>query len=237
MPAKNEAAHLETAVNSVLSQSLKSFEIIIVNDGSVDATSAIAHHLSRKDKRIRVIDNPKPVGAARARNSALQVASGRYIAFLDADDVWLPDKLGKQMELIQRTKAALCYSGFVRSHHSGRTRTVTVPTTVDYDTLLHGNVIGCLTAMIDTQKTGLVSFPTLKRRHDFALWLKIVEDNGPAVGVPEPLAIYYQRPGSLSSNVISATAATWNMYRTEIGLPIYQTAKCLSFHLLRRIRN
>jgi len=235
MPARNAAPWLGAAIASVQAQQFREWELIIVNDASDDGTAACAYTAALGDPRLRVIHSARHIGAAGARNMALDAATGRYIAFLDADDTWHPDKLHKQIPFMRTRGAALSYTGFwrqtaLRRHH------VRVPSTVTRDALLRGNVIGCLTAIYDTARLGKVPMPDLPMRHDFALWLDLLARTGPAHGLDLPLAIHLRRAGSLSSNKLRAMAATWRVYRDHAGLRPGMAALCLSSHLAQRLR-
>lgn len=233
MPAYQAAATLAAAVESVQAQSWSDWELILADDGSTDGTWDLARGFG--DPRIRPIHRPRSEGAAAARNHALDHATGRYIAFLDADDLWLPEKLARQIPFMAETGAALSYTGFLRRWPDGRERVVPVPDRVDRATLLRGNVIGCLTAIYDTERLGKVPMRPLRRRQDYALWLDILARVPEARGLMEPLAIYRVSPGSLSANRWAATRDTWRMYREAAGLTRAETAWCLSSHLWRRL--
>lgn len=234
MPAYNAASVLERAVASVGAQTFTDWELLIVDDASGDGTLALAQRMAAADPRIRVFEHPRQQGAGPARNTALSHARGRYIAFLDADDAWLPEKLDRQVAHLAETGAPLGYSGFWRV--SGQKRhAVQVPPSVDYAELLKGNCIGCLTAIYDRAIYGSVPMPDLALRQDFALWLSLLKRQGPARGITEPLAIYHRTSGSLSSNRKRAVAASWRMYRVEIGLKRWQAARYLANNLFRRL--
>lgn len=234
MPAWNSAETLAEAVGSVRRQTFRDWELLIVDDASTDATHAMAEAIAHDDTRIRVLAHDRNEGAAAARNRALGVARGRYIAFLDADDLWLPEKLERQVRFMRQTGAALSHTGYFRRRAGRADRRVSVPDSVSYEELLRGNVIGCLTAMYDTARCGRVPMRAIPRRHDFALWLDIVKRTGPARGLDLPLAVYRMSPNSLAANKIRATGDTWRMYRREIGLTRGQALVCLLSHLWRR---
>lgn len=234
MPAYNAKATIGSAIASIQSQTETDWILHVIDDVSKDGTFSVVNALAQQDSRIKLSRNPGPRGAAYARNHGLRQAQGRYIAFLDADDLWEPSKLARQITLMRKTGAALSYCGFMR-RRSGHTDTyVSVPTTVDYETLLKGNIIGCLTAIYDTKRCGKVAMPLIRRRHDFALWLKILEHHGPAHGINEPLATLRMSATSLSANKVKATYGTWRMYRDVIGLSIPASATNLCQHLFQR---
>lgn len=235
MPAHQAATTLAAAIDSVRAQTWTDWELLVSDDGSRDGTAAIARAAAEGDARIRLIRSEETSGAAAARNRALAVARGRYIAFLDADDLWLPEKLARQIPFMQRTGAVLSYTGFFRRRPGRAARRVHVPAQVDRDRLLHGNVIGCLTAVYDAGQIGHVPMRPLRRRQDYALWLDILRLCPRAEGLDEPLAIYTLQPGSLSANKWAASRDTWRMYRDVAGLSRRQAALCLGSHLWQRL--
>ncbi|OYX42520.1 MAG: hypothetical protein B7Z02_11885 [Rhodobacterales bacterium 32-67-9] len=235
MPARDAEATLSEAIGSVQAQSVSSWELLIVDDASCDATRRIAEEHSIKDRRITVIASDVALGAASARNRAISIARGRFIAFLDADDLWMPEKLERQLDLMRRTGAALSFAAFVRQSDAGRERIKRVPNSVDYEHLLRGNVIGCLTAIYDSEKVGRKYMPEIPRRHDFALWLEIVKQSGPARGLNEILAVHRMHSHSLSANRLAATMDTWRMYRRCVGLSRWQAGRNLAAHLIQRL--
>nr|WP_216665618.1 glycosyltransferase family 2 protein [Pseudoruegeria sp. HB172150] len=235
-PVYNALSTLERTVDSVRAQDFGDWELILSDDGSTDGSDDLAQRLACKDPRIRFLPHACNTGAAQARNRALGVARGQFVAFLDADDEWLPHKLRRQIQFMRETGAAFTYSGYLRVRGSRR-REVRVPPSVDYAGLLGGNVIGCLTAVYDTAQLGRVEMPDLRLRQDYALWLKLLRQVDCARAVPEPLALHHLRTGSLSSARWAALRATWTLYRQVEGLPRHRAATCLTRHLTRRLFN
>lgn len=235
MPAFQAAGTLERAARSVLIQDPARLELLIVDDASSDQTLTVAQKLATQDTRVKVLLHPQNLGAAEARNTALRVAAGRYLAFLDADDEWLPGKLDRQITAMQSHKASLCYGAFWRQSQAGR-HLVQVPQQLSYPELLRGNVIGCLTAVVDrTAFDAPLQMPLLRRRQDFAFWLLLLRKGAVTWGVQEPLAIYHQSAGSLSSARLAALQATWRVYHDAEGLSPLRSAQLTASHLLRRV--
>ncbi len=235
-PVYGAKATLARTVASVRAQDFADWEMILSDDASTDGSWDLAEALAAEDPRLRLLRAPVNGGAARARNAALAEARGRYIAFLDADDEWLPDKLSRQLAFMETTGAAFSYTGFYRVKN-GVESAVRVPTSVTHATLLKGNVIGCLTAIYDTRALGKVEMPDLRRRQDYGLWLKLLKRVERAHCLPEPLARHHQREGSLSSARLRATLATWQLYRQVEGLSRRQALRSLSHHLWQRLRS
>ncbi len=239
MPARNAAAFVAEAIASIRAQTFRDWEAIIVDDGSTDGTAAILEELARQDPRlvcIRLDAATGGTGAAAARNAALRRARGRYIAFLDADDLWYPQKLARQMALF-RAGAGMVYASYRRIDAKGRhLADVRVPPSVTYAEALRGNPIGCLTAAYDTAVFGKVEMPPLRRRQDYALWLSLLRAQGAAIGDMQVLAAYRVHPGSLSSNKMKAAMATWHVLHKVEGLPILTASRYFWRYGLRALR-
>lgn len=223
MPAYNSSEYISDAIESVLAQNYQEFELIIVDDCSSDNTLHIVNQFADKDDRVRLYELDKNSGAAIARNLAIEKANGRYIAFLDSDDMWKSDKLVKQIAFMKKTTSALSYTAYEKIAQDGEreNRIVWVPEKIDYNNLLNASVIGCLTAIYDTSITGKVYLPDIRRRQDYGLWLKILKRGSVAYGLNEPLAFLRKRKGSLSSNKFMAAWYVWRLYREHEELSYF----------------
>ncbi|QDY70396.1 glycosyltransferase family 2 protein [Qingshengfaniella alkalisoli] len=212
-PVYNAAKTVSETIQSIQEQTLTSWELWLVDDGSTDGSRAVIEDAAAHDARINVISLPGQSGAAVARNAAIEAATGHYIAFLDADDLWKPHKLAVQKAALD-DGAGFVFSAYDRIDEDGRLLgSVRVSMQVAYAEALKGNPIGCLTAAYDTRVYGKVLMPDMKRRQDYALWLKLLRQHGPAIGIQESLARYRVRSNSLSSNKRVAMRATWRVYR------------------------
>ncbi|WP_424943407.1 glycosyltransferase family 2 protein [Aliiroseovarius crassostreae] len=236
IPTYNAARYLERTVSSVQSQCFEDWELILADDASSDGTMDLARQLAAKDDRIRVLDTKTNGGAARARNRALKAARGRYMAFLDADDCWRPEKLTRQVAFMQSTNAPLSYTEFVRHFDDGSARQVRLPEKVDRKTLLRGNLIACSTAMYDREALGLVEMPDVRMRQDFGLWLRILERVPLAHGLCEPLTDYTVRSDSLSANKVKAISATWRLFHQVEGFGVVKSTWLLSNVIAGRLK-
>lgn len=236
MPVYNAVQTLERAVQSVQAQSRKDWELLLIEDGSQDGSADLCASFAAADPRLRLLRQPGNTGAAIARNAGLGHARGRYIAFLDADDEWLPEKLALQLDFMAQKGAALSYTGFWRARAGQPRHQVHVPASVDRAELLRGNVIGCLTAVYDRSQLQGQSMPELRMRQDFAFWLQLLEHCPRAYGLDSPLAVHHVTAASLSSPRGRAMRATWHMYRHHLQLSAVQSARYMVSHLLRRLR-
>ena len=183
-PSYNSARFIASTINSVIAQTAMSLEIIIVDDCSSDNSIEVIQSFIDRDTRIKFIKLEENSGAAVARNTAIEAASGRFIAFLDSDDLWDPEKLEKQIQFMLDKDIAFSYTAYEKIDESGVPfDIVNVPEKISYKQLLKTNVIGCLTAMYDVEKLGKVYMPVNTKREDFATWLTILKKVDYAYGM------------------------------------------------------
>jgi teichuronic acid biosynthesis glycosyltransferase TuaG len=213
VPVWNAAATLAETIASVQAQTAPDWEMLLVDDGSRDGSRALAEAAAAADPRLRVVGWRDNRGAAAARNAGIRAARGRFIAFLDADDLWRPEKLAVQLAALE-AGAPFVFSSYRRIDAAGRPLgIVRAPARISYRELLRGNAIGCLTAIYDREALGRVEMPDLRRRQDFGLWLLLLERTPHATGLPEVLADYRVRRGSLSADKLAALRDNWAFYR------------------------
>lgn len=218
-PLYNAVRTLEATVASVQAQSMADWEMFLIDDGSSDGSAGLARTLAHGDARIHVLGWTDNRGAAEARNAGIRASRGRYLAFLDADDLWRPEKLAVQLDYMETTGAGFVFSAYRRMDTAGTPLgAVHVPDRVTHAMLLRENMIGCLTAIYDTERFGRVEMPLLRRRQDYGLWLRLLEGGGEAHGINRVLADYRVGGGSLSSSRTAALAANWTLYREVAGL-------------------
>lgn len=241
MPANNAEATVLKAIESVRNQTFRNWELIVTNDGSTDGTAELCESAAASDARIRVLHSSTSEGAARARNRAIDRAAGRFIAFLDADDLWRPQKLLRQLQFMAETGAALTYTAYsvVGAEYEGNGAEIEIPGAVvsarpvaTYASLSRHDYIGCLTAVYDRDKTGTVLMPDLRKRQDYALWLKILREKNSGAGLNEVLAIY-RRGGvnSLSGNKLKTIPYTWKVHRQFEGRSRIQSLGNVTSHI------
>lgn len=202
MPAYNCADYIVESIRSVQSQTYRNWELIIADDKSTDGTVDIVRVMAEDDNRIRLLETDRNLGPAAARNRAMDVANGNYIAFLDSDDVWYPDKLQKQLDFMEANGYSFTYTAYEKINERSEKMGIVVsaPKSVNYSSMLYrGDPIGNLTAVYDATKLGKFYVPDIKKRNDFALWLKIMHACERAYGLNEVLASYRVRSGSISS--------------------------------------
>jgi len=235
MPAHNSQGSLSESVQSVLSQTYGDWELIIVDDASCDGTSALARQFASDDARIRVLSLAQNVGVAEARNCGINAACGQYLAFLDSDDLWLPNKLQIQIDFMRSSGAGFSFAQYRRIDRDGSlSNPVKVPRSVSYEGLLRGNSIGCLTVAIDRYRIPEVSMPKISHE-DYVTWLKILKRGHIAYGIPHDLARYRVTTSSVSSDKRRSASWTWNIYRRVEGLSLLKSAWCFLHYTARAI--
>lgn len=235
-PTYNSGNYLTETIESVLKQTCIDWELLIVDDCSVDNSKEIAKRYSLDDCRIKTIQLKQNSGAAIARNRAIEIARGRFIAFLDSDDMWLPHKLETQIKFMQENDVALCYSAYEKLYEDGSSAgTINVPDKVSYKDLLKVCSIGCLTAIYDNEKVGKVYMPLIRKRQDLGLWLRILKQVPYAYGINEVLAQYQLRDDSISANKKVAAQYTWRLYRDIEKLSYLQSIYYFSHYAVNGV--
>jgi glycosyltransferase involved in cell wall biosynthesis len=221
----NAAKYISDTIESVLAQSYDNWEMIIVDDCSSDNSIEIIESYIAKDSRIKLVQLEQNSGAAVARNRAIELAQGRFIAFLDSDDLWQSDKLEKQISFMLKNGYIFSYSHYdlIDEDNKRYGTTFKAPPKVSYNDLLKTCSIGCLTAIYDTKSLGKVTMPLILKRQDYGLWLKILKKIDYAYCYDESLAIYRTRTNSISSNKIKAAQYQWKIYRDVEKLGIFKS--------------
>lgn len=213
MAAYNAEATIKQAIESVLAQTYSNFELIVINDCSSDRTEEYVRLFN--DNRIKLIANDHNSGVSLTRHAGVMAASGEWIAILDSDDMWTPDKLEKQVDLQNKTGAEVLYTGsaFIRSDGSPIDWVLQVPEVLDYKTLLKQNLLSNSSSLV--KKSLFLANEVMEdgAHEDFACWLKILRSGIKAYGVNEPLLIYRLTPTSKSGNKIHAAKMNWKTYR------------------------
>ncbi len=214
-PSYKSERFIAECIESVLSQTYENWEMIIVDDCSTDNSNEIIEMYCKKDARIKLIQLEHNSGPAVARNAAIKEAKGRFIAFLDADDLWVKEKLQKQIAFMLENDIAFSFSEYVKidEHSQVISEVIHRPKKVDYKRMLKSNYIPCLTVIYDSAKLSKVYMPLILKRQDYALWLRILKKVDFAYCYNEPLAKYRFYSGSLSSNKFVAAIYVWKLYR------------------------
>jgi len=220
IPLYNSGMFITATIDSVLNQSYTNWELLLIDDASMDNTVAVAKTFQAKDSRINLYKNRTNKGTAYCRNRATELSKGTFIAFLDSDDLWHPGKLEKQLNFMQDHSCFVSYTSYQLINEVGKSlhkRVAALPQ-LTYRKQLKNNYIGNLTGMYNASVLGKISAPTLRKRQDWAVWLEAIKLSGkPALGIQEDLAYYRVRAGSISSNKVSLIKYNFNFYRKHLG--------------------
>ncbi|ENP0848336.1 glycosyltransferase family 2 protein [Vibrio parahaemolyticus] len=234
MPSYNSANTIIESIESILAQTYKNWELIIVDDCSSDNTWDILSEYSNLYENIHIYRNEKNEGAAVSRNIAINKSQGRFIAFLDSDDLWTEDKLCEQIDFMLTHGYSFTYTYYTRFNAKGETTEVAAPNFTTYEKLLYSNVIGCLTAMYDTEAVGKVFMPLIRKRQDMGLWLNILKVTPKAYCLAKPLA-YYRADSGMTSNKIKVLSYQWKFYRNIVGLGLLKSSYLFVFYAINGI--
>lgn len=237
-PSYNSSKFIEDCVHSVLLQTYSNWEMIIVDDFSKDNSRDIITQLSAKDDRIAIRFLNKNVGAAEARNVAIRKAKGKYIAFLDSDDIWNPKKLERQISFMKKNERAFSFTSYQLISEEGNKsiKIIKAPEKMTYHSYLKNTIIGCLTVIIDRERTGEFEMPNVYSSHDMALWLLIMRRGFAAYGLNENLAKYRIVSSSNTANKIKAAKEVWDIYRKIEGLNIVYSIICFVGYAFNAIK-
>jgi teichuronic acid biosynthesis glycosyltransferase TuaG len=224
-PTFNSAKFIAETIQSVQKQTHSNWEMIVVDDGSKDNTVEIIQNFMEDDHRIHLIQLNKNSGPAKARNKGIEKTQGKYMTFLDADDVWFPDFIQNSIKTIKETQIHFVFSSYRRSNENLEFiySDFIVPQKVTYTDILKTNSISCLTAFIDIEVLGKKNMPEIFKRQDMGLWLKYLKEIPFAYGIKEPKAIYRIRENSLSRNKKSLIKYQWEFYRKVEKLNVFQS--------------
>lgn len=237
-PLYNAEDYISSTADSVFSQTFTNFEWIIADDCSTDNSREILFELEKKDSRVKVIYLKKNGGPIIARNSAIEIAKGRFVAFIDSDDLWLPQKLEKQLNLMKKYSAPLSYTGFKKIDKFGELRNgkiMTVPERVSYKMSLKSHSIVASSAVYDTNLTGNIkqSVEAPLGKDDLHFFLGILEKNGDAIGVQEDLTRLRIHGESLTGNKVGAAKKQWYFYRSFMKLSLLKSLYCFSVYAVK----
>lgn len=234
IPVYNVERVIERTIKSVQNQTYKEWELILVDDCSPDRSANIIHEIMAGDDRIKYIKLDKNSGAAVARNTGIKAATGKYIAFLDSDDMWMPEKLEVQLSLMKEKGCAFVYSAIRmidQNDHVTKDSTY-VPEKLNYKTILKRTYIATSSVLLDRSKIGEFQMPLRRSGQDYATWLMLLRRIDYAYGVQKPLVMYRNSPGSLSSNKLASLKKVFRIQTHNEGInPIYAAYNTFCFGL------
>ena len=239
MPCYNMEKFISDSIMSVRNQTYSSWELLIVDDASTDATADIVKKQCEQDNRIHFTVKPEHSGIADSRNQCLKQAQGQYLAFLDADDVWHPEKLEMQLGFMVEKKVGFTYSAYDCIDEMGQPLDKSVRTAgnLNYEAYLRNTIIGCSTVMVNKAVVGEVVVPAFRTSEDTATWLSILKKGFLAYAINKPLTSYRIRQHSASSNKLKASSDLWRVYQKQEKLPLFKALGCFfsyAFHAIKK---
>ena len=225
MPAYNCEDFIGITLDSVINQTYQNWEVIVVDDCSTDNTAKLVQEYVKKDNRIKYHKLDKNSGAAVARNKAVDLANGKYMAFLDSDDVWFPEKLTKQIGYMEENAYTFTCTSYTKIDEEGEYlgRTIGVRKQSDYNDILKKNP-GNSTVVYNSEEIGKVTIPNIRKRNDYVMWLSVVKKAGKLYGMEEPLASHRVREGSLSKKKANLVGYHWKVYRDIEDLSFFKSS-------------
>lgn len=235
-PMYNSEKYIGETIESVLNQTYKNWEMVIVNDCSTDRGPEIVKEYQKKDSRIKFYNNEKNKGVSETRNKGIKLAKGKYIAFLDSDDLWKKEKLEKQVNFMEDNDVILSYTAYEKMNEDGSKRgIIEVPTKLDYKELLKNCLIGLLTSMY--RKEDLKEFRFINSKsEDYIFWLGILKRIKYAYGIQEPLAKYRVLNNSRSSDKIDIVKFHWHIYKNIEKLNIFSAIYYYLIYIFRGLK-
>ena len=235
MPVHNGAATIGESIESVIVQTYPVWELIIVDDCSKDDTKKVI--ADYRDGRIRYWRQPHNFGVSMTRNKGIEMANGRYLAFLDSDDLWLPEKLEHQLRFMQQNHYGFTYTEYRQftDNPQNAGNIIKVRDYVSYKELLKGNDIGCLTVMLDRHIFPNVKMPS-QRHEDYITWLNLLKTGHRAYGLHEDLARYRKSSKSLTGNKFRSLKWTWDVYRKSQELSRKQSLKSMCYYMFKGLK-
>ena len=222
IPAYQCEKWIEQAILSVQQQTEQNWEIIVIDDCSADQTWELVQKTAAKDKRIRAYRNPQNQGVAESRNRGMALARGKYIAFLDGDDRWLPNKLAAQYQVLSKEKCDVCYASYLYIDENGNKsgKVYDVPRHFSKEDFLKENFIGCSTAVFSKSFADGISLRKEYQHEDYVFWLELLEKGASFCGVKDPLVEYRLLSSSRSANKLQAAKGRWKIYRNFMNFGV-----------------
>ncbi|MDM1450403.1 glycosyltransferase family 2 protein [Myroides odoratimimus] len=238
MPSYNSAYFIADSIRSIQKQTFEDWELIISDDCSSDNSFALISELANQDNRIKVYRLDKNGGAALARNNSLKYAKGRFIAFLDSDDLWKPEKLEKQLKFMLDNNYPISFTSYeVLDENLKSTNTIINSVKeIDYSGYLKNTIIGMSTSMIDRDKVGSFEFFNIRTRQDTYLWITLLKRGFKAYGIQEILAQYRVRSNSISANKWKAAKRVWYLYYDLEKLGLFKASYYFSCYMFNAIK-
>ncbi len=239
IPIYNAEKYLAETLNSIFAQDYEDIEIVLVDDCSKDNSAKIISEIQKEHPEIVYYLQEKNMGAGAARNKALEIGRGQYAAFLDSDDMWMPDKIRRQIELMKEKNTPFSYTAIEMMDDKGETTKGkrNIKETCDYKYLLHNTIIATSSVVIDRTALGDFRMPLRRGGQDYATWLMLLRGGATAYGINEALVRYRVASGSLSSNKFKSIKQVWEIQTQDEGINKLSAAfnvMCFSFNAFKK---
>lgn len=239
-PTYNSSNYITNAYESILSQTHQNWEWLVTDDCSTDNTIDVLNDISSSDSRVKIYKNPVNSGAAASRNLSLKRATGLFVCFLDSDDVWLPNKLDRQIKFMgEEIDFSFTSYELIDDHGLAMGKKIDVSHQTLYftyeDMLKKRATLGCSTVMLRKDKIGLIQMPLLRTGQDYALWLKLLKQGHHAFLLKDNLTKYRISPNSISRNKVKKAKRQWQIYRDVEKLSLTTALNCFSHYAWRAI--
>ena len=237
-PVYNAERFLSDTIKSVQNQTYKNWEILLIDDCSKDNSAQIIKEFQKYDNRIKYIKLKMNSGASVSRNEGIRNAKGRFIAFVDSDDIWKPEKLEIQIKYMLKENLGFTFTSYRYMKENGEltNKIAKAPSKINYNGLLKNTIIGCSTVVIDREIVDYFEMPLVRRGQDTATWLQILRKEKYAYGIEQDLVNYRLVGESLSSNKIKALKRTWNTYRNVEKLGLLKSSYVFCFYVFNAIK-
>lgn len=235
MPVYNAESTIVDAINSVLCQTYSYLELIIVDDASDDGSLRLLHNIADRDKRVKIISLKENVGAAHARNEGIRMSSGEFLAFIDADDLWKPNKISTQLQDFNCSSVDIvCHWYDVINQYGAHQGTHKTSKIINHARLLRSNCVGCSTVMYRVSSLGKRYFPDIRKRQDYALWLLLSRESD-IICTQSSLSVYRKQPGSISSNKLEMIKWNYMMFRNVMKFSQIQSIYRVSMNIIYKV--
>ena len=239
IPVYNAGKYIGKTIETALNQTYKKIEIILVDDCSRDNSRQVIEGYTKKHKNIVYYLQEINAGAAVARNKALDLAAGRYVAFLDSDDLWYPEKIEKQIKLMRKNKSAICYTAIemIDENDTMIKGKRNIKEKINYKFLLKNTMIATSSVVVDRKDTGDFIMPLIRSGQDYATWLQLMRGGIVAYGINEALVKYRKSSKSLSANKFKSVIQVWHIQVSKEGIdPVIATLNtfCFMFNAFKK---
>lgn len=238
IPCYNSEKNILQTIASVSAQTMGDLEILVVDDCSSDGSAKVVESILTEEPRLRFFQQDINHGVAQARNRALSEARGRYVAYLDSDDLWSPEKLERQIAFMSENGYGACFTSYETIKEDGtHINYVHVPSSITYKQFLKNTITCSHSLLFDTSivDRSLLVMPDIRRGQDFATWCQVMKAGHALHGLDEPLAVYRKCAGSLSSDPIKSVKRTWNIYRNVEHLSLPYSVYCQFWQLFHAV--